>query len=538
MGALMAESRASKTVEERVKPIRDMFTAIFFVTVGMLLDPRVLVDHWQLVAVVAFALVAGKILSVTFAVFITGNPPSTALRAGFGLAQMGEFSFIIAALGGTLGVIKAPLFEVAVTVSAITAFLAPLLIRGGPGVVTFLSKRVPRILVTYASLYDTWVRRLRSIRASPKGRKEITHEFMRVAAFATVIVAILVIEASLLGLELDLLQEAAPIPKDVAEVIVWTIIGVLVLPFVYLYMTALTRLGDVLSREAMPSRWGSTQQAPLVRRVLRATFMMGGTVALSVLVLAVATPILPALPVLMAVVLAVLLSGAILYRALASFQARVDETLSSVLSQTGPYQEVGQRQEILNELREQYPWGIEVRSIIVPLESSIVGMSIEDLSLRSETGATIIGLRRGDQLLINPPPASSLAPMDRVFLVGEPDQLSKAEGVILEGPPRSPQIPDEPSLSEVRVQPEHSCVGMTLGSLHLHERTGATVIGIKRGKDQKRDPSPELGLEVDDVLLVLGTRSNIDRAEELIFGDRAAGDRGGGGTDEARSEGD
>lgn len=522
MGALMSESAAARTVEERVKPIRDMFTAIFFVTVGMLLDPRILIDHWQLVAAVAVALVVGKILSVTFAVFITGNPPSTALRAGFGLAQMGEFSFIIAALGGTLGVIQAPLFEVAVTVSAITAFTAPLLIRAGPGAVEYLSGKVPRALVTYASLYDTWVRRLRTIRASPKGREETTHELVRAGAFATVIVAILVIEASLLELELELLEEAAPIPRVVAEVIVWTVIGLLVLPFVYLYMTALGRLGDVLSREAMPSRWGSTQQAPLVRRVLRATFMMAGTVALGVLVLAVATPILPALPVLMAVGLAVLLSAALLYRALVSFQARVDETLSSVLSQPGPRPQDGPGEEILAELREKYPWGIEVKSVTVPLGSSTVGMSIETLRLRSETGATIIGMRRGDQLIINPPAASSLAPMDKVFLVGEPDHISKAERVILEGLGRPPQVLDEPSLAEVHVQPEHSCIGMTLGSLHLHERTGATVIGIKRGERQLKDPSPDLGLEVDDVLLVLGTRSNIERAEELICGDRAA----------------
>ncbi|HWG89973.1 MAG TPA: cation:proton antiporter, partial [Candidatus Thermoplasmatota archaeon] len=160
MGALIAESDALHQVEELIHPIRDMFTAIFFVAIGMLVDPRLLLENWAIILVVSLVVVVGKILAGSMATFFAGYDHHTALRVGFGLAQIGEFSFVIAALVvATYGGLSAPLFAIAVSVTAITSFTTPLLIRVAPRAVAVFDRRAPQPLLTFLSLYSGWWQR-------------------------------------------------------------------------------------------------------------------------------------------------------------------------------------------------------------------------------------------------------------------------------------------------------------------------------------------------------------------------------------------
>src|SRR5690606_1106957 len=129
IGAIMAESRQLPQIERLIEPVRDMFSAIFFVAIGLLIDPAVLVAYWVPILVITVAVVFGKILSCSLGAFIAGNDGRTSLRVGMGLSQIGEFSFIIASLGMTLQVTSDFLYPVAVAVSAITTLTTPYLIR-------------------------------------------------------------------------------------------------------------------------------------------------------------------------------------------------------------------------------------------------------------------------------------------------------------------------------------------------------------------------------------------------------------------------
>jgi len=129
IGAIMAESRQLRTIERLIEPIRDMFSAIFFVAIGLLLDPKALVAYAGPIAVITAAVVVGKVLSCGLGAFVAGQDGRTAMRVGMGLAQIGEFSFIIASLGVTLKVTSGFLYPIAVAVSAVTTFLTPYLIR-------------------------------------------------------------------------------------------------------------------------------------------------------------------------------------------------------------------------------------------------------------------------------------------------------------------------------------------------------------------------------------------------------------------------
>src|SRR5207249_5742365 len=129
IGAVIAEAREIGRIEILTEPIRDMFSAIFFVAIGLMIDPKMLLEHWLPILIFTLVVVIGKIVACSFGTFVTGNDSRTSLRVGMGLAQIGEFSFIIASLGLTLNVTSRFLYPIAVAVSAITTLLTPYLIK-------------------------------------------------------------------------------------------------------------------------------------------------------------------------------------------------------------------------------------------------------------------------------------------------------------------------------------------------------------------------------------------------------------------------
>ncbi|WP_426142485.1 cation:proton antiporter [Pseudomonas sp. DWP3-1-2] len=166
IGAIMAESRQLLKIERLVEPIRDMFCAIFFVAIGLMIDPQILLDYAWPIAVITVAVVLGKILSCGLGAFIAGNDGKTSLRVGMGLSQIGEFSFIIATLGVTLQVTSDFLYPVAVAVSVITTLLTPYLIRAADPLSHKLASIVPQRVARVFGMYGEW---LRSIQPQGEG---------------------------------------------------------------------------------------------------------------------------------------------------------------------------------------------------------------------------------------------------------------------------------------------------------------------------------------------------------------------------------
>lgn len=161
MGAVMAEAREHRIIARLIEPLRDTFSAIFFVSVGMLLNPSVLVEYAWPVAVITAAVIFGKIATCSLGTMIAGNDGRTSLRVGMSLAQIGEFSFIIAALGVSLNVTSSFLYPIAVAVSVITTFTTPYLIRAADPLASRLSSAMPAGIVGLLNAYSQWVQTVR-----------------------------------------------------------------------------------------------------------------------------------------------------------------------------------------------------------------------------------------------------------------------------------------------------------------------------------------------------------------------------------------
>lgn len=157
MGSILAETHLVNRIEINVQPIRDIFAAVFFITVGMLIDPKVIVEHWFAVIVVTVITILGKIIVTSLGVLLTGKPVSVASRVGFSMAQIGEFSFIIVALGASLKVISSQLYPIVVAVSALTTFTTPYLIRLSGHFSTGIENRLPKRTVNWLERYAKWI---------------------------------------------------------------------------------------------------------------------------------------------------------------------------------------------------------------------------------------------------------------------------------------------------------------------------------------------------------------------------------------------
>src|SRR5574344_662719 len=164
MGSILAETIEADKIIHLVEPIKNLFGAVFFVSVGMLVEPTIIVEYAIPILMLVLAILVGQAIFGTLGFMLSGQPLKTAMRCGFSLAQIGEFAFIIASLGLSLHVIGEFLYPVVVAVSVITTFLTPYMIRASAPCYTFLEKRIPR----------KWIRRLNHIEMSNRSSDSVT----------------------------------------------------------------------------------------------------------------------------------------------------------------------------------------------------------------------------------------------------------------------------------------------------------------------------------------------------------------------------
>ncbi|MBX3023414.1 cation:proton antiporter [bacterium] len=434
-GALIGDSGVARPVEHLVGPVRDVFAAVFFVAVGMLIDPALIAHHWGAVAAFTVIVVVGKVVAVGVAVFLTGQGIRLAVQSGMSLAQIGEFSFIIAGVGLALGATRDFLYPIAVAVCAITTLLTPWLIRAADPFARLVDRKLPRPVQTFAALYGTW---LEGLRRSPTRPSEL--------ATARRLARLLLIDAALTGGVVIAASIAGPrlVPWLDARIGLsahggWALVvagaAAAAAPFWLGILRNARALGVLLGRAAMPApQRGRTDIADAPRRAF--------VVALQVLILllvgaplVVATqPFLP--PFRGAAVLVLVLAGFSLafWRSAANLQAHAHagaELIVEVLAaQAGA--PAGTGLETVHALLPGLGDPVPVR--LAP-GSHGVGRTLRQLDLRGRTGATVLVIVRADGAALVPTAHERLQAGDTLALAGASDAVAAARDLLLQGPP-------------------------------------------------------------------------------------------------------
>jgi len=421
IGAVIAETRQIHKIEALTTPVRDMFSAIFFVTIGMLIEPEMLVEHARLIAILSFVVIVGKVITCSFGVFIGGRDLRTSLSVGMGLAQIGEFSFIIATLGLTLGVTSNFLYPIAVAVSVITTLVTPYLIKASDPVVGYLDRTLPRPMMQALSVYTTWI--------GSFGRHESAPSVILVRRMGWQLLINLLLTVGVFAFGSWVSEcDISYLPPgwrslEVHESLIWAAVMIVNTPIYLASFRKVTAMSSLVAQICVPAAM-SGQRGAAVRLIISQVFILASLVIMTFLTILLSTSILSSLKS-MVLLLLIVTGAAMLFRAtLVRIYSRAEIALNETLLELPLLRQEEDRPmpELLHEA--------ELETIEIPSGSMMTERKLREIPLRLQTGASIVAIERAGQRLINPGPDEVLRSGDRVLLLGQADQLPGAKELL------------------------------------------------------------------------------------------------------------
>jgi CPA2 family monovalent cation:H+ antiporter-2 len=423
-GSLVAESGQAGQIEHLVAPLRDIFGAVFFVSVGMMIDPALIAQHWPALIVLTAAVIGGKIFAVGFASVLSGVGAKTSIEAGMSLAQIGEFSFIIAAAGLKTGATRDFLYTLAVAVSALTTFLTPYMIRSSIPIAEFISGRMPRPLKLLEALYDSWFERIRNAAQPARDANSVGWPTAAIVSSAVLIGAILIVN------ELDPFDVTSTVAS--LEHLPYFSAGLYVDLFALLLCAAPTaamyfasrRLAAALASRAfaeLPRIGASAVNA--VIELLQITILLVAAVPL----LAIVQPFMAPVEGIGIIVITVALMIIVVTRSARQMQGQVRDAARLIATALR-----GTRAGAEGESYEVPGIGM-ITPVSVRPDSGGVGRSLAELDLHTSSGAVVLAIGRGDAEVVVPTGEEILRPGDILELAGSSAAVAAARQLLQQG---------------------------------------------------------------------------------------------------------
>jgi len=436
-GSLVAESGESLRIESLVHPVRDMFVAIFFVSVGMLIDPRVIVDHAGAVVALSAIVIAGKVLAVSAGSFITGNGLRPSMQAGMSLAQIGEFSFIIAAVGLATGATRGFLYPIAVAVSAITTLTTPWLISAAGPAALWVDRKLPRPMQTAVALYGSWIERMRN---APESGKSRTRKLVRVILVDAIVLAGVIIGAAAeKGRFNTMLSGAAGISEQAAGLVVLAGAVIVSVPLVWGIFRSARMLGFILAVRALPNAGKrAVDFAAAPRRALVTMLQLGTLFMVGAPLIAVTQPFLPRFPGFFVLAVFAIILGIAFWRSALNLQGHAQAGAQVIVAALAPRIGTDDDPEGLTKTMEHVaatlPGLGEPIPVRIAADSPGVNRSLAELNIRGLTGATILAIIRnvadGNEVVV-PSGGERLRAGDVVALAGSHESVEAARELLI-----------------------------------------------------------------------------------------------------------
>ncbi|MDY3253520.1 MAG: cation:proton antiporter [Prevotella sp.] len=495
MGSILAETVEAEKIIKVVEPVKNLFGAVFFVSVGMLVEPSILVEYALPIAVIVLAILLGQSLFGSFGYLLSGQTLKTAMRCGFSMAQIGEFAFIIASLGLSLGVIGKFLYPVVVAVSVITTFLTPYMIRASEPCYNMLERRLP----------TSWISTLNHItlsHPSGKGAKNNWKNLLKQMTVNTVIYTILSVTVVALMLSLFL-----PFIRHLLIGWHWTanfICGALTVLMISPFLRAMVMKKN--HSEEFKALWAESRinHLPLiftiiVRVVIASSFVFYICNYLSrfanALIIAIAV----------AVVLLMIMS-----RSLKHSSIRLERMFVQNLRSRDIEAQVQGRKRPLYE-GHLLDRNVHMSDIDVPMDSKWAGLTLRQLELRQRFGVHVSSILRAERRLNIPDGNTIVFPGDRLQVIGADSQLSKmAEALRSEIYGSDPDIEEKTmKLRQMVVTGGSQLLGVTLRDSGIRSRYNCMVVGIEEGEENLSQMSPDRKFEKGDIIWIVGEEKHL-----------------------------
>ena len=500
MGSILAETIEADKIIRLVEPVKNLFGAIFFVSVGMLVDPNILISYALPIAILVIAILAGQGIFGTLGFMLSGQPLKTAMRCGFSMAQIGEFAFIIASLGLSLGVISEFLYPVVVAVSVITTFLTPYMIRAAEPAYTILEKRLPK----------RWIRRLNHLgaehHASPD-EQSLWKRLLRKMILNTVIYAILILAITAVMLSFFLPFARHLLPHWWAN----GACGVLTLVLIAPFMRALVMKNN--HSDEFRALWieNRMNRLPL-------TFTVLARIAIAVAFLFYICNYLARFANAIVITLALTaIALMILSRGLKQRSIRLERLFIKNLNSREIQAEVtGKRKpRFEGHLLDR---DIHISEFTVPENSSWAGQSLGQIEFRNRFGVHVSSILRGYQRMNIPGGDCIIFPGDQLQVIGNDEQLTQFGRTLdFETIPEDEHIEDrEMKLQKFVISSKSKLIGTDLQNSGIRDQYNCMVVGIEEGQQHLTIINPSHVFQAGDIVWMVGERESLAAVTTII----------------------
>lgn len=494
MGSLLAETMQAEKIESIVQPVKDLFAAIFFVSVGMMIDPHMILEYAVPILILTLLVLFGQVFFGSFGVLLSGQPLKIAIQSGFSLTQVGEFAFIIASLGVSLKVTDTYLYPVVVAVSVITTFMTPYMIRFANPVYEFVDSHMPLFLKDFIARYTsgtmtekhqgTWHQLIKSMLVS------VTLYLVVCVFFITLFFsyAYPLIQKHLPGIEGSLLS--------------FVILFVILSPFLWAIIMKKNNSPE-FHKLWMDNKFN---RGPLVSLVLIKVIICTG-IMMSIIVHLFNVALGAGLVFSFLILGGIYFSKQIRERSLTiekqfmdNFQGvneeEADGKPGSVLENAIPFKE------------------LHLADFVIGPDSSYVGKTLKETEIRTRFQINVISIVRGDRHLDIPKGDDYLYPYDKITVVGTDSQLEKFHAFLeqtdqqVEKSKKAVPVQDEMKIEELVLDKNSMLAGKSIQEAGIRD---CIVLGIERGKESIMNPASNLVMEENDTIWLVGKKAAIQK---------------------------
>jgi len=513
-GAIVSEIKQKIAIEHSFEGLKSVFSSVFFVSIGMLIDLRMLEDVWLPVLLLGVFTLAVRPVACGFALVLVGVPPREARRAGLLLTPLGEFTFIIAQAGITAAVLPKSFYPLAVGLSILTVLATPILNRFSAPILRFMDWAEPRPVTRAVTAYHDWLRQVRS-RPAPTMMWKLLRPRLPALFIEILFVSGLLIFSGRLLLLLQRIGFAAAINPATLAAIFWCVIAVLALiPLAAIWrnISAMAMIvGEGLGgNPATPSR--------LQSRVLAGFARAAAAVGLAYWLYAL-LPIrtLPgwgwAAACLVAVVVLVVFSNKLIY-----WHSTLEQTVQEVLAEDSraPAEVRAEARVALDRGLDE--WDVCLEEATVPWGARYTGQTLAEMAIPARFGISILEIERNGYVITATDASLRLCPGDKLLLLGQRAQLDALRAYLTHPPAKAETAPPHPaddtasrdklfggSVLQTFIVPESKRANQTLADLQISQATGVRIAGIRRDGRQIINPVGDERLHAGDCLLVVGT---------------------------------
>lgn len=505
MGSIIAETTSAEKVEHLTKPVKDLFGSVFFVSVGMMIDPEAIMKYGWPVILVTLLTLFGKLFSTTIGALLSGQPLKQSVQVGMSMAQIGEFAFIVATLGLSLGVISDFLFPVAVGASAITTFTTPYLIKFSEPLYFFLEKFLP----------ESWIKRLNRYSTGTQSIQAETEWKIVLKSLRNIIVTNIIFLLILIWLSLNFLVPYldSTIEDQTLSGIVALVISLGIgLPFLWAIMAKKPE------RHAYKELWLENRynDGPLV--LLEASRVLLGVIVIGFWTFQIMSTKIAIFTVVPIITIILFLFA----KRMNAFHKRLELRFLTNLN--------ARETELANTLTARMfrknadiesrlgPWDAHIIQIEAPPNAPYIGKPLKKLQWREQYGINVVYIKRGENVIHVPDRNQFILPFDQVGIVATDSQIAVFKPVFDQTNEMS-ENGKEVDINEIvfdkLVVNEYTKLkGLTIRDSGLRESTNGLVVGIERNDERILNPDSSTVFEWGDVIWIVGERTRIQALKE------------------------